>query len=189
MLLLAAIQSAEKFLRRRVLAGAHTPPRSTCAMEERASEGESSAGAGSEEARMLHCARLAHARSACCAVCREALRMDPPAKRSHHSAAVSSACPVRAPRADAAPVCPLSRHAPACPAVLRVRARDRRRSTAVGQAVQRASPRLTERDITCARSTGMSSATRQLRLLLRPPCPRLPRRCRCSAVRRAAATS
>lgn len=54
-------------------------------MEERTSEGQSSAGASSEEARMLPCARLAHARCACCAAGRHELRMDPPAKRSHHA--------------------------------------------------------------------------------------------------------
>ena len=41
----------------------------------------------------MWCRQFAHTRCCCCVVCRHALRMDPPAKRSHHSAKVSSACP------------------------------------------------------------------------------------------------
>lgn len=43
-------------------------------MEERTHHGQSSDGARTQEARMPHCARLAHLHCACCAACRPALR-------------------------------------------------------------------------------------------------------------------
>lgn len=61
-------------------------------MQERTRHGQSSAGTCRQEARMLPCARLAHARCACCTSCREELRPRSAAAAFIMPPTVSCAC-------------------------------------------------------------------------------------------------
>ena len=70
----------------------------------------------------------------CCAAVREELRMDPPAKRSHHAEKVRSGVPQLAPRSDAAQQGPLSRHAALVCCALLLPAPDCRSSAATARA-------------------------------------------------------
>jgi hypothetical protein len=162
--------------------------RSRC-MQEGTSHGEHHAAACTLAVSIACYMRCADTRCVCCAVCRDALRMEQTAKRSHHAEEVSSGVPRPAPHAMSSAWTPLSRGAVfvgaslLSPAILPS-------TRAAQQAATRKCPQPT---YAFATTTAANAHVQPIILLPQPQqpllLPRPLRLCRCSAVRAAASTS